>query len=51
MRKRGAEAIQRLASDVKSMKEAVNQLSEADAWGSVATEKSEKQANKRFVQK
>ena len=51
VRMEAAEAIQKVASNVKSVKELINQLSEADAWGSVAPDTSEKQVNKKNLQK
>ena len=51
VRQRIAEATQKLASGTISVKESVNRLSQADAWGSIAPEKVEKQLNKKFVQR
>ena len=51
LRRQAAESIQKIASNTKSTKQTVNKLSDADAWGSVANDNSEKQANRKNVQR
>lgn len=51
VRKQAADAIQKLAANTISVKETVNRLSQADAWGCITPEKVEKQSNKKFVQR